>query len=100
MLSVALIAAGLIYVVIKFNSSGSTASSEDSATLRSQAISAGDAMAKAFEDSHTAYAKGDGKRAKELSEEGKKCKAEMESLNARASEMVFAGVLCAKTLPI
>ena len=46
-------------------------------------------MAQCFEESHTAYAAGDGARAKELSNEGKAHKAEMERLNAQASEWIF-----------
>lgn len=47
-------------------------------------------MAQCFEESHTAYAAGDGARAKELSNQGKAHKAEMERLNAQASEWIFA----------
>ena len=47
-------------------------------------------MAQCFEESHTAYAAGDRARAKELSNEGKaRLKAEMERLNAQASERIF-----------
>ena len=48
-------------------------------------------MAKAFEESHQAYAGGDGARAKELSNAGKKHQAEMERLNREASEWIYVG---------
>ena len=48
-------------------------------------------MAKAFEESHQAYASGDGALAKELSNKGKQHKAEMERLNRAASEWIFVG---------
>lgn len=60
-------------------------------SLRSRANEAGDAMARAFDESHKAYAGGDGARAKQLSEEGKRHKAEMERLNKEASEWIFRG---------
>lgn len=48
-------------------------------------------MARCFEESHQAYESGDGARAKELSNEGKKHKAEMEKLNDEASAWIFRG---------
>ena len=48
-------------------------------------------MAKAFEESHQAYAGGDGALAKELSNKGKKHQAEMERLNREASEWIYVG---------
>ena len=46
-------------------------------------------MARAFEESHQAYSRGDGARAKELSNDGKRSQAEMERLNREASEWIF-----------
>ena len=48
-------------------------------------------MARSFEESHQAYANGDGARAKELSNKGKRHQAEMERLNREASEWIFVG---------
>ena len=48
-------------------------------------------MARCFQESHEAYAGGDGARAKELSNEGKRHQAEMERLNKEASEWIFIG---------
>jgi hypothetical protein len=90
MFGVALLAAGALYVAYKFYGSGPV--QEDATSLRARAVAAGDAMARAFEESHEAYDRRQGKLAKELSEEGKKYKTEMEELNARASEMIFAGM--------
>ena len=59
-------------------------------SLRARANDAGSKMAQCFEESHTAYANGDGAHAKELSNQGKAYKAEMERLNAEASEWIFA----------
>ena len=47
-------------------------SNEQYKALRARANEEGDAMAKAFEESHQAYAGGDGALAKELSNKGKK----------------------------
>ncbi|KAI0733101.1 hypothetical protein C8Q72DRAFT_41516 [Fomitopsis betulina] len=58
--------------------------------LRTRAKDEGSKMAQCYEESHTAYASGDRARAKELSNEGKAHKAEMERLNAQASEWIFA----------
>jgi hypothetical protein len=57
--------------------------------LRAQANRAGDAMGKAFDASHQAFASGDGARAKQLSEEGKQHQREMERLNGEASGWIF-----------
>lgn len=46
-------------------------------------------MAKAFEASRRAYENGDGAGAKNLSNEGKRHKAEMERLNQEASDWIF-----------
>jgi hypothetical protein len=48
-------------------------------------------MARAFEQSHAAYAHKDGAAAKELSNEGKTHQGEMERLNAEASAWIFRG---------
>ncbi|KAH9839423.1 uncharacterized protein C8Q71DRAFT_511354 [Rhodofomes roseus] len=59
-------------------------------SLRARAKEEGSKMAQCYEESHTAYASGDGARAKELSNEGKAHKAQMERLNAQASEWIFS----------
>ena len=48
-------------------------------------------MARAFEQSHAAYARKDGAAAKELSNEGKAHQSEMEHLNSEASAWIFRG---------
>ena len=48
-------------------------------------------MGRAFEESKRAYESGDGARAKQLSEEGKRHKAEMENLNRQASDWIYHG---------
>lgn len=60
--------------------------------LRARAREEGDAMARAFDASQDAYQSGDGARAKELSNEGKRHKAEMERLNKEASDWIFEQV--------
>ncbi|KAG8808859.1 hypothetical protein FRC17_003740 [Serendipita sp. 399] len=57
--------------------------------LRKRANQAGDSMGRCFEESKRAYESGDGAKAKQLSEEGKKHKAEMEHLNKEASDWIF-----------
>lgn len=51
-------------------------------------------MARAFEQSHAAYARKDGAAAKELSNEGKAHQSEMERLNSEASAWIFRGEYC------
>jgi len=46
-------------------------------------------MARCFEESHEAYSRRDGARAKELSNQGKEHKLRMEELNSQASEWIF-----------
>ncbi|KAF8263520.1 hypothetical protein EI94DRAFT_1596891 [Lactarius quietus] len=58
-------------------------------SLRARANREGDAMARAFEESHAAYARRDGAGAKELSNQGKAHQKEMERLNAEASAWIF-----------
>jgi hypothetical protein len=60
-------------------------------SLREHANREGEAMARAFEQSHAAYARKDGAAAKELSNEGKAHQREMERLNAEASAWIFSG---------
>jgi len=48
-------------------------------------------MGRAFEDSKRAYEGGDGARAKQLSEEGKRHKAEMENFNRQACDWIYHG---------
>jgi len=57
--------------------------------MRNQARSEGDLMAKCFDQSHKAYAQGDGNRAKQLSNEGHTHKANMERLNKQAADWIF-----------
>lgn len=57
--------------------------------LRAKANEHGDLMAQCFQESHEAYGRGDGARAKELSEQGKQLERTMESLNAEASAWIF-----------
>ncbi|SPO23638.1 uncharacterized protein UTRI_03831_B [Ustilago trichophora] len=57
--------------------------------LRDQARSEGDKMAQCFDQSHKAYAQGDGGRAKQLSNEGHTHKANMERLNKQAADWIF-----------
>ncbi|PWZ03778.1 DUF1771-domain-containing protein [Testicularia cyperi] len=57
--------------------------------LRNQARREGDLMAKSFDQSHTAYAQGDGARAKQLSNEGHSHKQNMERLNKQAADWIF-----------
>jgi hypothetical protein len=56
-------------------------------------------MARAFEQSHAAYARKDGAGAKELSNEGKAHQREMDRLNAEASAWIFRGEFCILFLP-
>ena len=60
--------------------------------LRARANQAGDAMGRCFSESKEAYQSGDGARAKELSNEGKKHQAEMEALNRQAGEWIYRGM--------
>ncbi|KAI0319914.1 hypothetical protein OF83DRAFT_1081940 [Amylostereum chailletii] len=57
--------------------------------LRRRANEEGDAMGRAFHESQQAYKRGDRARAKELSEEGKLHRREMEKLHAQASACVY-----------
>jgi hypothetical protein len=67
--------------------------------LRARANREGDAMARAFEQSHDAYGAGDGARAHELSEAGKRHQHEMERLNGEASAWIFASACRALRAP-
>ncbi|KIK67073.1 hypothetical protein GYMLUDRAFT_92914 [Collybiopsis luxurians FD-317 M1] len=58
--------------------------------LRKRANEEGDAMARCFQQSHEAYASGDGAGAKELSNQGKAHQRKMEQLNKEASDWIFA----------
>jgi hypothetical protein len=49
-------------------------------------------MGRCFSESKEAYQSGDGARAKELSNEGKKHQAEMEALNRQAGEWIYRGM--------
>jgi hypothetical protein len=59
-------------------------------SLRSRANQEGDQMVRCFNESHEAYARKDGARAKELSNQGKEHKRNMEEFNAQASDWIFA----------
>lgn len=59
--------------------------------LRAKAREQGDQMARAFEESHDAYSRGDGALAKELSNKGKEHQAAMERFNKEASDWIFVG---------
>ncbi|KAJ1302376.1 hypothetical protein OPQ81_001189 [Rhizoctonia solani] len=56
--------------------------------LRARARQAGDSMSKSFEESQKAYKSGERAKAKQLAEAGKRYQAEMQRLNAEASEWV------------
>ncbi|KAI0256146.1 hypothetical protein BJV78DRAFT_1117844, partial [Lactifluus subvellereus] len=60
-------------------------------SLRARANREGDAMARAFEQSHAAYERKDRASAKEFSNEGKAHQKEMGRLNAEASAWIFRG---------
>ncbi|KAJ4468191.1 hypothetical protein J3R30DRAFT_1683465 [Lentinula aciculospora] len=57
--------------------------------LRKRANEEGDAMARCFQQSHEAYARGDGAGAKELSNQGKEHQQKMEKLNKQASDWIY-----------
>ncbi|KAG9007615.1 hypothetical protein FRB93_007651 [Tulasnella sp. JGI-2019a] len=59
------------------------------AALRAKAHAEGDAMARCFQESKEAYNSGDGAQAKDLSNQGKRHKEEMERLNNEASAWIF-----------
>lgn len=61
-------------------------------SLRAQANQEGDAMARCFQQSHEAYARGDGAAAKQLSNQGHEHQHKMESLNKQASDWIFVGM--------
>jgi hypothetical protein len=48
-------------------------------------------MGRCFDEAHQAHEDGDGRRAKELSEEGHRHQAEMHRLNKEASDWIFRG---------
>ncbi len=49
-------------------------------------------MGRCFSESKEAYQSGNGARAKELSNEGKRHQVEMEALNRQASEWIYRGM--------
>ncbi|KAF5386058.1 hypothetical protein D9615_002469 [Tricholomella constricta] len=57
--------------------------------LRARANEEGDSMAKCFEQSHQAYARGDGAEAKTLSNRGKEHQRKREALNKQAADWIF-----------
>ncbi|WFD43979.1 hypothetical protein MPSI1_002644 [Malassezia psittaci] len=58
--------------------------------LRNQARSEGDNMSRCFAQSKSAYSRGDHARAKQLSDQGNYHKQQMELLNARAVDWIYA----------
>ncbi|KAF5389495.1 hypothetical protein D9757_004324 [Collybiopsis confluens] len=68
--------------------------------LRRRANEEGDAMAKCFQQSHEAYARGDGAGAKDLSNQGKEHQRKMEQLNKQASDWIFVENNKVKSLPL
>lgn len=48
-------------------------------------------MAQCFQESHDAYARGDGAGAKDLSNQGKDHQRKMEQLNKQASDWIYLG---------
>lgn len=66
-------------------------SNEYYVNLRARANEEGDGMARAFEQSHQAYASGDRAGAKTLSNEGKEHQRKMEAYNKEASNWIFLG---------
>ena len=48
-------------------------------------------MARCFQESHEAYSRGDGAKAKELSNQGKEHQRQMEALNKKASDWIYVG---------
>ncbi|KAG9008269.1 hypothetical protein FRB94_013629 [Tulasnella sp. JGI-2019a] len=57
--------------------------------LRAQANAEGDAMARCFNDSQIAFTSGERARAKDLSNQGKMHKVQMERLHREASDLIF-----------
>lgn len=53
----------------------------------------GDKMSQCFQQSHEAYAHGDGAAAKALSNQGKVHQANMEQLHKQASQIIYTGQL-------
>jgi DNA-nicking Smr family endonuclease len=54
-------------------------------------------MGYAFNESRKAYQNGDGARAKQLSDEGKRYKAQMEALNRQACDWIYHGTMNSHT---
>ncbi|KAJ3853033.1 hypothetical protein EV368DRAFT_39736 [Lentinula lateritia] len=61
--------------------------------LRKRANEEGDAMARCFQESHEAYARGDGAGAKDLSNQGKDHQRKMEQLNKQASDWIYLALI-------
>lgn len=57
-------------------------------------------MARCFRESQEAYQSGNGAKAKELSNEGKRHKEEMERLNKEASNWIFRGKPVISAFPV
>ncbi|KAK3954203.1 hypothetical protein QBC32DRAFT_336848 [Pseudoneurospora amorphoporcata] len=57
--------------------------------LRAEARAEGDKMKRYYDEAHTAYERGDGAEAKNLSNLGKKHKAKRDALNKQAAEFIF-----------
>jgi Domain of unknown function (DUF1771) len=63
-------------------------------SLRSQAREEGEQMARLFQQSREAYARGDGGLAKQLSLEGKEHQRKMDELDRQASDWIYLGMCC------
>ncbi|KAK4239991.1 hypothetical protein C8A03DRAFT_42451 [Achaetomium macrosporum] len=72
-----------------FNHRTSTDVEAEYDRLRELARSEGDRKKSCFERAHEAYERGDGARAKELSEEGKRHQRQQAEYNKRAAEFIF-----------
>ncbi|KAG9007612.1 hypothetical protein FRB93_007648 [Tulasnella sp. JGI-2019a] len=67
--------------------------------LRAQANAEGDAMARCFNDSQIAFTSGERARAKDLSNQGKMHKVQMERLHREASDLIFQSMLRSSAPP-
>lgn len=70
---------------------GAVSSQQQYTQLRNQARHEGDLAHRCFADSQAAYKSGDGGRAKELSNEGKRHQAQQDRLDDQAAAWIFQG---------
>jgi DNA-nicking Smr family endonuclease len=73
----------------RYNDNEVNQKNEQYKQLRASAHREGDLMAKSFDESHKAYAQGDGGRAKQLSNQGHEHKQKMEQFNQQAADWIF-----------